>query len=183
MKKLLLVLCGVTFLGSAASAAEVRNVITDSVQLTVNGSATSTSRLASEYAVSGSNITATTLGGVSAGTAGTAMTITDGDYEVTTGGQAFTFSESGITGDSLVTTQAVDSTTGNILTHNTYGELVTTTGNILTHNTYGDLTTTTGGTKGTLAGTLSATTIPSVTAGGQGTTAIGQRTVTLSVFE
>ena len=167
MKKLLLVLCGVTLFGSAATAAEVRNVITDSVQLTVNGSATQTSRLASEYAVTGTNITATTLGGVGAGTAGTAMTITDGDYEVTTGGQAFSFSESGITGDSLVTTQAVD----------------TTTGNILTHNTYGDLTTTTGGTKGTLAGTLSATTIPSVTAGGQGTTALGQRTISLSVFD
>ena len=167
MKKLLLVLCGVTLFGGTASAAEVRNVITDSVQLTVNGSATATTRLGSSYNVSGSNISVTELGGVSAGTAGTAMTITDGDYDINTAGQAFTFSESGITGDTLVTTQAVDSTTGNVLTHNTYG----------------DLTTTTGGTKGTLAGTLSGTSVPTVTAGGQGTTAIGQRTVTLSVFE
>ena len=56
MKKLLLVLCGLTLFGGAASAAEVRNVITDSVQLTVNGSGTSTTRLGSSYAVSGSNI-------------------------------------------------------------------------------------------------------------------------------
>ena len=167
MKKLLLVLCGLTFIGSAASAAEVRNVITDSVQLTVNGSGTSTTRLGSSYAVSGSNISVETLGGVGAGTAGTAMTITDGSYDINTDGQAFTFSESGLTGDSLVKTQAVDSTTGNVLTHNTYG----------------DLTTTTGGTKGSLAGALNNTAVPTVTAGGQGTTAIGQRTVTLSVFE
>ena len=133
----------------------------------MNGSGTTTSRLGSEYAVSGSNIKVTTLGGVSAGTAGTAMTITDGDYEVNTAGQAFTFSESGLTGDTLVTTQAIDTTTGNALTHNAYGEL----------------TTTTGGVKGTLAGTLSGTSIPTVTAGGQGTTAIGQRTVSLSVFD
>ena len=167
MKKLLLVLCGLTFIGSAASAAEVRNVITDSVQLTVNGSGTSTTRLGSSYAVSGSNISVETLGGVSAGTAGTAMTITDGSYDINTDGQAFTFNESGLTGDTLVTTQAVDATTNNVLTHNTYG----------------DLTTTTGGIKGSLAGSLNNTAVPTVTAGGQGTTAIGQRTVTLSVFD
>ena len=167
MKKLLLVLCGLTLFSGAASAAEVRNVITDSVQLTVNGSGTSTTRLGSSYAVSGSNISVETLGGVGAGTAGTAMTITDGSYDINTDGAAFSFSESGITGDSLVTTQAVDSTTGNVLTHNTYG----------------DLTTTTGGTKGSLAGSLNNTAVPTVTAGGQGTTAIGQRTVTLSVFD
>ena len=166
MRKLLPLLCGVIFI-SPAMAGEVRNVITDSVQLTVNGSGTSTTRLGSEYAVSGSNISVTTLGGVSAGTAGTAMTITDGDYGINTDGQAFSFSESGITGDSLVTTQAIDGTTGNFATHNTYG----------------NLTTTSGGIKGSLAGTLSATGIPTVTAGGQGTTAIGQRTVTLSVFD
>ena len=167
MKKLLLALCVVTLFGTAASASEVRNVITDSVQLTVNGSATQTSRLGSSYNVSGSNISVDTLGGVSAGTAGTAMTITDGAYDINTDGQAFTFSESGITGDSLVTTQAVANTIDQFSTHNTYG----------------DLTTTTGGTKGTLAGTITPTGVPTVTAGGQGTTGIAQRTITLSVFE
>ncbi len=167
MKKLFFVLCGMFFISPAAMASEVHNVITDSVQLTVNGSATQTSRLGSSYNVSGSNVSVTELGGISAGTAGTAMTITDGDYGIGTDEAAFTFSESGLTGDSLVTTQAIDTTTGNALTHNAYGELYTTTG----------------GTKGTLAGTLSATGIATVTAGGQGTTALGQRTVTLSVFE
>ena len=167
MKKLFFILCGVIFISPAAMASEVRNVITDSIQLTVNGSATQTSRLGSSYNVSGSNVSVTELGGISAGTAGTAMTITDGDYDIGTDESAFTFSEAGIAGDSLVTTQAIDTTTGNALTHNAYGELYTTTG----------------GTKGTLAGTLSATGIATVTAGGQGTTALGQRTVTLSVFE
>jgi len=167
MKKLFFVLCGMIFITSAASASEIRNVITDSIQLTVNGSATQTSRLGSSYNVSGSNIEVTTMGGISAGTAGTAMTITDGGYDIKVDGQAFAFSESGIAGDSLVTTQAIDATTGNALAHNAYGEL----------------TTTTGGTKGTLAGTMSPTGVASVTAGGQGTTALGQRTITLSVFE
>jgi len=167
MKLHKILLCGLIFVSSAASAAEILNVITDSVQLTVNGSATQSTRLGSSYNVSGTNVKVTEFGGISAGTAGTAMTITDGDYEINTDGQAFTYSESGIVGDSLITTQAVDSTTGNALTHNTYG----------------DLTTTTGGTKGTLAGTLTPTGVPTITAGGQGTTGIGQRTITLSVFD
>ena len=166
MKKFL-IFCGVFFIGSAASAGEIHNIITDSIQLTVNGSATTSTRLGSNYSVSGSNMSVTTMGGLAAGTAGTAITIGDGEYGVTTAGQAFTFSESGLVGDSLITTQAVDGTTNQFATHNTYGEL----------------TTTTGGTKGTLAGTLSPTGIPTITAGGQGTTAIGQRTITLSVFE
>lgn len=40
-----------------------------------------------------------------------------------------------------------------------------------------------GGTAGSLAGTLSGTTIPSVTAGGANTEAVGQRSVELSVFK
>jgi hypothetical protein len=41
----------------------------------------------------------------------------------------------------------------------------------------------TAGTAGSLAGTLSGTTIPSVTAGGANTEAVGQRSVELSVFK
>jgi len=50
-------------------------------------------------------------------------------------------------------------------------------------NLYGSSVTSSGGTAGSLAGTLSATGVPTVTAGGAGTTAIGQRTVELSVFQ
>ena len=167
MKKLLLVFCGVFFVGAGASANEIRNVITDSVQLVVNGSSTTTQRLATEYSVSGTNISAGTMGGLSAGTVGAAPTIDDGTYTVTTAGQAFSFSESGRVGANNVATTAVDSTSGLVDTQTTYGQL----------------TSITGGVAGSLAGTLSPTGIATVTAGGQGTTALGQRTVTLSVFD
>ena len=167
MKKLLVLFCGVFFIGSATSAAEIQNVITDSVQLTVNGSASQTTRQASQYSVSGSNISVTTLGGLGAGTAGTGMAISDGSYAITTAGQAFSFTESGLVGEDTLDSMAIDASDGTLDTHNTYGIL----------------TTTSGGTRGTLAGTLSPTGISTVTAGGQGTTAIGQRTVTLSVFD
>jgi len=57
-----------------------------------------------------------------------------------------------------------------------------TTGRFADPNIYGNSTTIVGGTAGDLAGTLSATNVPTVTAGGPGTSAIGQRTVELSVF-
>ena len=166
MKKLLF-FCGVFFVGASASANEIRNVITDSIQLTVNGSSTMTQRLSSEYSVSGTNMTASAMGGLGAGTASSAPTITDGTYAMTTAGQAFSFSESGRVGANNVATMATDSTTGLADTHTTYGQL----------------TTISGGVAGSLAGTLSPTGIATVTAGGQGTTALGQRTVTLSVFD
>jgi len=170
MKKLLVLFCGVFFIGSATSAAEIQNVITDSVQLTVNGSASQTTRQASQYSVSGTNIQVSSggaFGGLAAGTAGTGVTINDGTYEVKTAGSAFSFSESALVGEDTLDSMAIDATDGTLDTHNTYGIL----------------TTTTGGTKGSLAGTLSATGISTVTAGGQGTTALGQRTVTLTVFD
>ena len=95
------------------------------------------------------------------------MAISDGSYAVTTAGQAFSFTESGLVGEDTLDSMAIDASDGTLDTHNTYGIL----------------TTTSGGTRGTLAGTLSPTGISTVTAGGQGTTALGQRTVTLTVFD
>jgi hypothetical protein len=56
-------------------------------------------------------------------------------------------------------------------------------GTIAAPNLYGNSTTQLGGDKGTLAGTLSGTSVPTVTAGGSGTTATAQRTIELSVFK
>lgn len=56
-------------------------------------------------------------------------------------------------------------------------------GVIASPNLYGDSVTQVGGDKGSLAGTLSTTGVPTVTAGGAGTTATGQRTIELSVFK
>ncbi|WJZ48299.1 hypothetical protein [Synechococcus phage DSL-LC02] len=83
-----------------------------------------------------------------------------GTYSVNTAGQAFTFSESLIDAD---TTPASIST----------GAIAP----------YGNITSTAAGSAGSLAGTLSGTGVPTVTAGGAGTTATGQRSIELSVFK
>jgi len=153
MKRLLLAFS--LFLTIPASAAEITSKITDSVQLKVDGAAVQSTRIGASYSVSGTNIQSSSFGGV--GGAGT--------YDVNTAGQAFTFSESFNAADTPVTSQTV------------------TTGVIGSPNLYGDSVTQVGGDKGSLAGTLSTTGVPTVTAGGSGTSATGQRTIELSVFK
>jgi len=153
-----------------ASANEIRSIITDSVSLTVQGAAVQSTRIGSSYSVSGSNIkvdSSTNFGGLTGGTATAAPTLTPSGYEINTPGQAFSFSESGRIGDSVVTEQGALSTNGRFDDPNLYGES----------------TTQTGGSAGTLAGTLSPTGIATVTAGGPGTIGVGQRTVEMSVFQ
>ena len=166
MRKALLVLPFLIM--SPVSAAEITSRITDSVQLTVDGPTVQSTRIGSSYSVSGTNVAVTTMGGLTGASATTPATVSAGSYAIGTDEQAFTFSESITIGDTPVTSQStIDSTTGTILTPNLYS----------------DTTQYQGGTAGNLAGTLSATSIPTVTAGGAGTTAIGQRTVELSVFQ
>ena len=143
------------FLMSPVFAGEITSTITDSVQLNVNGAAVQSTRMGDSYGVSGTNITVTTLGG--AGSTGT--------YGINNDGEAFTFNETNYTADTAVTSQTV------------------TSGVISSPNLYGNSTTQTGGDAGNLAGTLSATGVPTVTAGGAGTSAVGQRTIELSVFQ
>jgi hypothetical protein len=167
MKKVLLALAGTAFFVMPVSAAQITNRIVDSVQLTVDGPSITSTRLGSSYSTSGSNVTATTLGGLSGGSATAAPTITTGTYEQTTDGQAFTFSETGMVGDSVVASQTS----------------LTSGGRVDAPNVYSSSTQFQGGTAGTLAGTLTVGGVPTVTAGGAGTTAIGQRTIELSVFQ
>ena len=138
-----------------ASAAEVTSKIIDSVQLNVQGAAVQSERVGGQYAVSGSNINVTTLGGVG----------TSGSYAINTNGAAFSFTEASITADTVVTNQSAAS------------------GTIASPNLYSNATTQLGGDKGSLAGSLSGTGVPSVTAGGAGTTATAQRSIELSVFK
>ena len=171
MKKVLLALAGTTFFVMPVSAAEITSRIVDSVQLTVDGPAVQTTRIGSNYSVSGTNISASTLGGLNAsqGSITNPATLTAGSYSVTDAGEAFTFSESAIIGDVPITDQAALTNNGRFSEPVLYGESIT---NI-------------GGTPGTLAGQLGDShggTKPQVTAGGPGTSAIGQRTVELSVF-
>ena len=153
MKRLLLAFS--LFFAIPVNAAEITSRITDSVQLNVEGAAVQSTRMGASYSVSGTNIQSTSFGGVGG----------SGTYDINTAGQAFSFSESLRTADVDVTSQTV------------------TTGVIGSPNLYGDSVTQVGGDKGSLAGTLSATGVPTVTAGGAGTTATAQRTIELSVFK
>ena len=152
---------------SPVSAREITHTIVDSVQLTVDGPALQTERIGGQYSVSGSNITVTTLGGFDATFTNGAPDHVNGTYAITTNGSAFNFSESITLGDTITADQTA----------------LTSGGRIDEPVLYGDSTQYQGGTAGSLAGTLSATSIPTVTAGGAGTTAIGQRSIELSVFK
>ena len=164
MKRLFL-LASSLFLASPVMSAEITSRITDSVQLTVDGPAVQSTRLGSSYSVSGTNISVDTLGGLTAGSATAPPLVSAGTYDVNTAGDDFSFSENAFVGDTPVTSQT--SLSGGL---------------VAAPNIYGSSTQSQGGTAGSLAGTLSATGVPTVTAGGAGTTAIGQRTVELSVF-
>ncbi len=166
MKRTLVALLLVAPFIGTANAIEINSVVTDSVQLTVEGAAVQSTRIGSSYSVSGNNITATTMGGLSGGSAVDAPTISTGSYEQTTDGSAFTLAETGLIGDTPVTSQTA----------------ISSGGRFEGPNLYGDTFTQVGGTAGSLAGTITLGGVPSVTAGGAGTTAIGQRTVQLSVF-
>ena len=165
MKKLLLAITPFIMI-TPVHAGEITSRIIDSVQLTVEGPAIQSTRIGSSYSVSGSNISVTTLGGLTGGSTSAPQTIGSTNYDINTDGQAFTFSETSLIGDTPVTVQTAQST-----------------GTWAQPNLYGNSTTSAGGSNGSLAGTLSATGISTVTAGGPGTTAVGQRTVELSVFQ
>ena len=162
-----LILLAALFATGSAASAEIRSTIVDSVQLTVEGPALQSTRIGSSYSVSGSNVSVSTLGGLTGASTTAPATISAGSYSIGTDEQAFTFSETANVGDVAVTSQST---------------ICPTTGKVLTPNLYGSTTQSQGGTAGNLAGTLSGTSVPTVTAGGAGTTAIGQRTVELSVF-
>jgi hypothetical protein len=153
MKRLLLAFS--LFFTTPVFAGEITHKIVDSVQLGVLGAAVQSNRVGASYSASGTNINVTTLGGVGS----------TGSYAINTNGAAFSFSETSITADTVVTTQSAAS------------------GTIASPNLYSNSTTQLGGDKGSLAGTLSATGVPTITAGGSGTTGTAQRTVELSVFK
>jgi hypothetical protein len=164
MKRLILAFS--LFLATPVFAGEITHKIVDSVQLTVDGAASAATRIGSSYSVSGSNISATTFGGLTAPASDSAAaTQIQGSYDVNTAGQAFSFSESFTLGDAVPS--------GTTVTSGVVGSLPS----------FGSVTTSSGGVAGSLAGSLSATGVPTVTAGGAGTQAVGQRSIELSVFK
>ena len=170
MKKLLFLLP----LGLAVAMpakADLNHSITSSIQLSVNGAATTASRIGSTYAVSGNNVqvgsgNGAVFGGLTAGSATAAATIKAGTYDITTDGSAFSFSESWTQGDAIPAIGAgVDVTSGVVADMPAFGNTVVTSG----------------GVAGNLAGTVTSAGVVTITAGGAGTTATGQTSSEITV--
>ena len=156
MKRTLLVL-GVTLLGLPAQA-DITSRVQTSIQLTVDGAGSVANRVPSSLAVSGSNVTLDTAPALGTLTSGTALGYTPGGFSVTTAGDSFSYSESYIEGDDV---PSVLSTT-------------VTSGVVPALPAFGSVTTTSGGVAGSLGGTIDSGGALSITAGGAGTSAIGQ---------
>ena len=153
-----------------AARADLIHRLTTSTQLSVDGAATQASRIGSTYSVSGNNITAGTMGGLTKSAGDTITTAaasqTQGAYSVTTAGSAFSLTESFVLGDAV----------------NPIGTGVDVTAGVVADMpAYGSVTTQSGGVAGTLAGTITSAGVMTLTAGGAGTTATGQFVSEISV--
>ncbi|BCU97095.1 MAG: hypothetical protein CM15mV15_0480 [uncultured marine virus] len=168
MKKLAFVIV-MGILGAPLSArADLTHKIQSSIQLNVNAAATQVSRTPNVYSVSGNNVTttATDSNGASYNTIG-AMTVTAstgvgaipsiGAVQATAG-ESWSFTQSWNQGDAITSTL----TTGAV-------------------SAFGDQTSTAAGTKDSLAGTIDSSGTVTLTAGGAGTSALGQFTTELSI--
>ena len=156
MKRLALVL-GIT-LFAAPVQADITHRIQSSVSLSVDGAGSVAARIPSSMSISGNNVTLDTAPVLGTLSSGTALGYTPGAYSITTAGDAFSYSESYTEGDNI---PAVLSTT-------------VTAGVVSALPQFGSVTTTSGGFADTLAGTLATDGGLTITAGGAGTTAIGQ---------
>ena len=164
MKKFLplLLLLG---MGSSAYAGGIVSSHTSSVQLTVDAARTDASRIGSSFSISGSNID--TTDGTTAGTV-SAGTITSGVYAPgaiaatqDTAGTAFSFSQSYTQADAVPTSAPTVGAVGNLSDQTSYAA----------------------GSAGSLAGTVTSAGVITVTAGGAGSSAIGQFVSEITVID
>ena len=165
MKKSLLLFGMMFLIAPAANAGGLVSKHASSVQLTVDAARTTASRIGSSFSISGSNID--TTDGTTANTV-SAGTITSGVYSPgtiaatqDTPGAAFSFSQSYTQGDAVPTSAPTVGTVGNLSTQTSY--------------TAGDNT--------NLAGTVTSANVLTVTAGGAGSTAIGQFVSEITVID
>ena len=150
---------------SAANAGGLVSKHASSVQLVVDSARTQATRIGSTFSISGSNIDTTdgtTVDTVSAGT------ITSGIYAPgtiaatqDTAGSAFSFSQSYTQGDAV---PAAAPTVGDV-------------------PNFSNTTSYTAGTAGTLAGTVTSAGVLTVTAGGAGSSGIGQFVSEITVID
>ena len=150
---------------SVANAGGLVHKMSSSVQLTVDSARTTATRLGSTYSVSGSNVATTdgtTAGTISAGTI-TSGIYSPGTISVTqaTDGEAFSFSSSYLQGDAVSTSAPTVGTVGNFSSQTSY----------------------TAGSAGDLAGTIVTDGGITFTAGGPGSTAVGQFVSEITVID
>ena len=149
----------------AANAGGLVHKMSSSVQLTVDSARTTATRLGSQYSISGSNVNTTdgtTAGTISAGTI-TSGVMSPGNISATqaTAGEAFSFSSSYLQGDAVPTSAP---STGSV-------------------PNFGSVTSYSAGVAGDLAGTIATDGGISITAGGAGSTAVGQFVSEITVID
>jgi len=149
----------------AANAGGLVHKMSSSVQLTVDAARSTATRLGSQYSVSGSNVN--TTDGTTAGTISTGS-LTSGIYAPgaisatqATDGEAFSFSSSYLQGDAVPTEAP---STGSV-------------------PNFGSVTSYSAGTAGDLAGTIGTDGAIAITAGGAGSTAVGQFVSEITVID
>ena len=152
-------------MGSSAYAGGVVSSHTSSVHLTVDAARTDASRIGSSFSISGTNIDTTdgsTAGTVSAGTI-TAGVYAPGTIAATqdTAGSAFSFSQSYTQADAVPTSAPSVGAVGNLSDQTSYAA----------------------GSAGDLAGAITSAGTISVTAGGAGSSAIGQFVTEITVID
>lgn len=143
--------------------ADLVHKLSTSTQLSVDAAATQSTRIGSTYSSSGNNISVVTdadFGGLTApGSVTASATMIQTNYELTTPGSAYSFSESFTYGDAV----------------NPIGTGVDVAAGVVADMpAFGEVTTSSGGVAGTLAGTITSAGVMTVTAGGAGTDAVSQ---------
>ena len=149
----------------AANAGGLVHKMSSSVQLTVDSARTTATRLGSQYSVSGSNVNTTdgtTTGAVATGSI-TSGIYAPGSIDATqaTAGEAFSFSTSYLQGDAVPTAAP---STGSV-------------------PNFGSVTSYSAGVAGDLEGTIGTDGAISITAGGAGSTAVGQFVSEITVID
>ena len=167
MKKALLAFGMLLMTTSAANAGGLVHKMSSSVQLTVDAAATSATRLGNQYSISGSNVgtsDGTTAGVLSSGAISSGVygpgTISASQLSATNG-EAFSFSTSFLQGDAIPSSAPTVGAVPN----------------------FSSITSTAAGSAGDLAGTLGTDGAISITAGGAGTTAVGQFVSEITVID
>ena len=167
MKKALLAFGMLLMTASTANAGGLVHKMSSRVQLTVDAAATSATRLGNQYSISGSNVgtsDGTTAGVLSSGAISSGVygpgTISASQLSATNG-EAFSFSTSFLQGDAIPSSAPSVGAVPN----------------------FSSITSTAAGSAGDLAGTLGTDGAISITAGGAGTTAVGQFVSEITVID